>query len=183
MGVRLEDRYDVAAADDLIGLLRCHIGEPEKALQLHRSAASVFSELNSPKDESLARSFAAWALLEMDRPAEALVEARAAERLDPGSGLGATAAIALADLGRLDEALRQVPVLPAPAEGPFAWFARVRAHVATRAGREEEARELFSQALKVLEINGDRAEHRCCLRQIARLGITSDGPAGSPPLF
>ena len=173
LGVRLGERYDVAAADDLIGLLWCHAGEPLRALELHQRAAAEFASLGRPTDESLARSFAAWALLEMEQPAEALVEARLAEQLEPGSGLGGTMGIALADLGRLDEAHHHVDPLPTPAEGSFPWFARVAAHVTARAGDVEGAGELFAQALQVLKLTGDKAEYRCCLRQMARLGLPS----------
>ena len=171
LGVRLGERYDVAAADDLIGLLWCHLGEPSRALELHQRSAAEFASLGSAPDESLARSFAAWALLEMEQPAEALVEARMAEQVEPGNGLGGTMGIALADLGRLDEAHLHVEPLPAPTAGPFAWFARVAAHVASRAGESEVAGEVFAQALHMLELTGDKAEHRCCLRQMERLGL------------
>jgi tetratricopeptide (TPR) repeat protein len=171
LGVRLGERYDVAAADDLIGLLWCHVGEPLRALELHQRAAAEFASLGCFPDESLARSFAAWALLELERPAEALVEARLAAQVEPGSGLGGTMGIALADLGRLDEARHHVEPLPGPGEGAFPWFARVAAHVAARAGDVDGASEMFLQALQVLELTGDKAEYRCCLRQMQRLGL------------
>lgn len=178
MGVRLDRRYDVAAADDLTGLLLCHLGEPARALDLHRQAAAAFAELSTPDDESLARSFAAWALLEMDRAEEALAESMEAERLDPGSGLGGTIAICLAELGRLDEAQLHVSPRDTARHGAFAWFARVEAHVAARAGRTAEATRAFAEALAFLSMTGDLAEHSCCVREMARLGLWPAGPEG-----
>lgn len=173
LAVRLGDRYDIAAADDLTGLLLCHLDRPAEALPLHQRAAAEFASLGHPEDESLARSWAAWALIELGRPEEALAEARRSVEAEEGNGLGVARAIALADLGRIDEAMGYLEPVPDPEEANYAWYARATAHVLAREGSVEEAAELFAAALGVLRASGDLAEHRCCLRQMGRLGLVA----------
>lgn len=166
------DRYGMAAVDDVLAMLLCHLGRPDQAVALHLTAADKFAALGQPDDEAIARSWAWWALLEAGRPTEALQEARRAADLDPAPANLIGPAAPLADLGRIDEADRQLAEAPDDPDRSTAWPLRIRAHVEARRGDSRLARELFTQALELLEAEGDLGELRCCERQMRRLGLT-----------
>ena len=170
------DRYGMAAVDDVVAMLLCHLGRPDEAVALHLTAADEFAALRQPDDEAIARSWAWWALLEAGRPTEALQEARRAADLDPTPANLIGLAAPLADLGRIDEADRQLAEAPDDPDRVTAWPLRIRGHVAARRGDSRLAGELFTQALELLEAEGDLGELRCCERQMRRLGLTGSAP-------
>jgi len=166
------DAYGAAAADDFLGLLLCHLGNPGGALPLHLAAAEKFAALRQEDDECESRSWASWALVELGRAEEALALSRQAVALCNRPDVVAGLIVALADCGLLDEAAKVQAEMIAGRTMFTTWEARAMGHLAKCQGDDATAMRMFSFALEKLEEEGDLAELHCSLRQAKRLGIT-----------
>lgn len=171
--VRLNDPMALALTANAMGEMLCHLGRPDEAVALHRSAVGLVDASAEPGAVAWFLANAAWALQEMGDFDDALAlyeEAIAAQGTAiEGDDTVLLRATVLADLGRVEEARLVVNTAGDVSETPVGL--RAAAHVHAREGDIARARELFATAVHELEDDGDLLEARCALREMARLGL------------